>query len=74
MDRGAWWARVHGVTKSWTRLSDQAQGQDVFGSCLEHVWKGNRAGVRPKEVRRLWQVRLLVERQPRWRKEVNCET
>ena len=23
-DRGAWWARVHGVTKSWTRLSDLA--------------------------------------------------
>ena len=22
MDRGAWWAAVHGVTKSWTRLSD----------------------------------------------------
>ena len=22
MDRGAWWATVHGVTKSWTRLSD----------------------------------------------------
>ena len=21
MDRGAWWAVVHGVTKSWTRLS-----------------------------------------------------
>ena len=21
MDRGAWWAAVHGVTKSWTRLS-----------------------------------------------------
>ena len=20
MDRGAWWAVVHGVTKSWTRL------------------------------------------------------
>ena len=20
MDRGAWWAAVHGVTKSWTRL------------------------------------------------------
>ena len=20
MDRGAWWARVHRVTKSWTRL------------------------------------------------------
>ena len=22
MDRGAWWAIVLGVTKSWTRLSD----------------------------------------------------
>ena len=21
MDRGAWWATIHGVTKSWTRLS-----------------------------------------------------
>ena len=21
-DRGAWWAAVHGVTKSWTQLSD----------------------------------------------------
>ena len=25
MDRGAWWATVHGVAKSQTRLSDQAQ-------------------------------------------------
>ena len=24
MDRGAWWATVHGVTKSWTRLSRHA--------------------------------------------------
>ena len=22
MDRGAWWATVHWVTKNWTRLSD----------------------------------------------------
>ena len=22
MDRGAWWATVHGVAKTWTRLSD----------------------------------------------------
>ena len=22
MDRGAWWAIVHGIAKSWTRLSD----------------------------------------------------
>ena len=25
MDRGAWWAAVQGVTKSWTRLSDWTQ-------------------------------------------------
>ena len=24
MDRGAWWATVHGVTESWTRLGDWA--------------------------------------------------
>ena len=22
MERGAWWATVHGVAKSWTQLSD----------------------------------------------------
>ena len=22
MDRGAWWATIHGITKSWTHLSD----------------------------------------------------
>ena len=22
MDRGAWWAAFHGITKSWARLSD----------------------------------------------------
>ena len=26
-DRGAWWATVHGVTKSWTRPSDFTQGK-----------------------------------------------
>ena len=25
VDRGAWWATVHGVAKSWTQLSDSAQ-------------------------------------------------
>ena len=24
MDRGAWWAAVHRVTKSWTRLNEHA--------------------------------------------------
>ena len=22
MDRGAWWTTIHGITKSWTHLSD----------------------------------------------------
>ena len=30
MDRGTWWATVHGVTKSWTWLSDKAQPQEDF--------------------------------------------
>ena len=25
MNRGAWWATVHGVTKNWTQLSNEAQ-------------------------------------------------
>ena len=31
MDRGAWWATVHGVTKSRTRLSDQADTMNTYG-------------------------------------------
>ena len=26
MDRGAWWATVHGVAKSWTRLRTHTRG------------------------------------------------
>ena len=32
MDGGVWWATVHGVAKSWTRLSDLAQQQQVSSS------------------------------------------
>ena len=31
MDRGAWWATVHEVTKSWTRLQQLSLGQS--GRC-----------------------------------------
>ena len=34
MDGGAWWATVHGVAKSRTRLSDFTQTQDVI-TCEE---------------------------------------
>ena len=30
MDRGAWWTTVHGVTKSWTQLSDTHTHNDLI--------------------------------------------
>ena len=37
MDRGTWWASVHGIEKSQTQLSDLACTQpDGFSS--SHVW------------------------------------
>ena len=30
MDRGTWWVTVHGVTKSWTQLSDLAHSTFSF--------------------------------------------
>ena len=29
LDRGAWWATVHGVTKSWTQLSNQTTTDNI---------------------------------------------
>ena len=37
MDRGAWWAAVHGVAKGWTWLSDHAQ-HSTLPQCLVHCW------------------------------------
>ena len=44
MDGGAWWATVHGVAKSWTRLSDFIFTFTfwevwVGGSCLPATWR-----------------------------------
>ena len=36
MDGGAWWAAVHGVVKSWTRLSDL-----IFHFSLSCIGEGN---------------------------------
>jgi len=36
MDRGAWWATVHGITKSWTRLSTLAQHIQIMFCCCSH--------------------------------------
>ena len=35
MDRGAWWAAVHGVVKSWTRLQFTASTFKVASSCYQ---------------------------------------
>ena len=53
MDGGAWWAAVHGVAKSWTRLSDftftfhfslsctgEGNGNPLQCSCLENPRDG----------------------------------
>ena len=34
MDRGAWWATVHGVTKSWTRLKQLGTQPKVVENML----------------------------------------
>ena len=46
MDRGAWWATVHGVTISWTWLkrlsahthSTQGNNTEVFWEWMIHIW------------------------------------
>ena len=50
MDGGAWWAAVHGVAKSWARLSDftftfhfnalEKNGNPLLCSCLENPRDG----------------------------------
>ena len=40
MDGRAWWATIHGVTKSWTRLSDFTHTSLIicsFNLSLEHI-------------------------------------
>ena len=38
MDGGAWWATVHGVTKSWTRLSDSMTSRDSILKSRDITW------------------------------------
>ena len=48
VDRGAWWAAVHGVTQSWTRLrrlrkhacTGEGNGNPLQCSCLENPRDG----------------------------------
>jgi len=59
MDREAWWATVHGVTKSWTWISDQTTHKGYFDWVHSHItgrdkWWTER--FREKEVFYLWQI------------------
>ena len=42
MERGAWWATVQGVAKSWTRLSDKAQLHSVWLNKLLFSFKDSK--------------------------------
>ena len=47
MDRGAWWATVHGVAKSWTQLSDFIF-TFTFTCLLSNLYAGQEATVRTR--------------------------
>ena len=38
MDRRAWQTTVHGATKSWTQLSNEAQHTSIFPDAWEIPW------------------------------------
>jgi len=40
MDREAWRAVIHGVSKSWTRLYGEGSGTPLQYSCLENPMDG----------------------------------
>ena len=51
MDRGTWWATVHGVTKSWTQLSDFTLTHCVPGPELVLSYEGLTLNVLNVEVK-----------------------
>ena len=42
MDRGAWHAAVHGVTKSWRQLRGQEQQQHCYSNFIDEKTEANR--------------------------------
>ena len=61
-DRGAWWAIVHGIAKSWTRLCDFHKGHVVFHALKQttgNSWKPISQILFPDDLpSRIQQVRL----------------
>ena len=56
MERGAWWATFHGISKSWTRLSDQTTTRSGLefpertGARMATFWKRELVGFPWNEV------------------------
>ena len=58
MDREAWWAVIHGVTKSRTRLNDWTEGKEASPKRLHTAWLQVQDTL---EKAKLWrQLKLLV--------------
>ena len=36
IDRGVWWAVIHGITKNWTRLKRLSSSNSSHCACLEN--------------------------------------
>ena len=57
MDRGAWWATVHGATKSWTRLREEQHDSTATRAELimdiSELSKLGKSSLRKKNVRHL---------------------
>ena len=50
-DREAWGAAIHGVTKSWTRLSDWTTGwQNLLPQFQGHKWKQTKTRQKVKAI------------------------
>ena len=46
MDRGTWWAAVHGVAKSWAQLSEHTREEEL--GCM--TWEGRKVPLSHREV------------------------
>ena len=79
MDRGAWWATVHRVAKSRTRLSDQTTTESFWETLLPFPWdtlvqatsvvrngRGAEPWVRESAGLALWEVRGSGGRRVSW--------
>ena len=49
MDRGAWWTTVHGVTKSWTQLSDWTMAPHSSTLAWKIPWAEEPGGLQSME-------------------------